>query len=99
MKQNKAFVLVYGIFCYVLHWVITFYLIGFMGNLWVPKSVDVPARSSSTWLAVLADLLLLSAFIGQHWRMARPWFKKVWIRWIPEPMERSTYVLMTCTAL
>lgn len=99
MKPNKNLVLVYGSLCYLLHWVITFYLIGFMGNMWVPKSVDIASHLSPTWFAIVADVFLLAVFIGQHWLMARPWFKRIWMRWIPEPMERSTYVLMTCVAL
>jgi methanethiol S-methyltransferase len=99
MKPNKNFVLVYGVFCYVLHWGITFYLIGFMGNLCVPKSVDVASQPCSTLFAIVADLLLVSLFIGQHWLMARPWFKSVWTRWVAKPIERSTYVLMTCGVL
>ena len=38
--MKKALVLAYGLVCYGLFFGIFLYMIGFIGNLWVPKSID-----------------------------------------------------------
>lgn len=49
--------------------------------------------------ALAADCVLLAIFALQHSIMARPWFKRMWTRIVPEPAERSTYVLLSSAAL
>jgi len=84
---------IYGIFSYAVGVAALLYAICFVGNLWVPKAID-SAPTSDVPVAVLIDLVLLGIFACQHSIMARPGFKKLWTRVVPEPMERSTYVLM-----
>ena len=92
--MGPVVVLVYGIFAYLVAMASVAYAIGFVGNLWVPKSIDSgPAASLGEALA--ADVLLLGLFAVQHSGMARRGFKKVWTSIIPEPIERSTYVLLS----
>jgi protein-S-isoprenylcysteine O-methyltransferase Ste14 len=91
MRRWSSFV--YGVFCHLLFLATFAYMAGFVGNLLVPKSIDsTPADRSH---AVGVDLLLIGLFGLQHSVMARPWFKRYWTRLVPEPIERSTYVLIS----
>jgi protein-S-isoprenylcysteine O-methyltransferase Ste14 len=72
-----------------------------VGNYVVPKSIDAPPASAgySVGWATTVDMLLVLMFAVQHSVMARPGFKAVWTRIVPQPIERSTYVLLSNVAL
>ena len=91
-------VLLYGLFCYGCFLGVFLYAIGFIGNFLVPRAIDGEARVS-TGLAIAINLGLLSIFAIQHSVMARPTFKRWWTRYIPKPIERSTYVLASNFAM
>jgi protein-S-isoprenylcysteine O-methyltransferase Ste14 len=97
-QMKRMMVFAYGVACYAAFFLTFLYAVGFVGNILVPKSMDSePAGSFAKSLIV--DLLLLSAFALQHSIMARQGFKEWWTRFVPKPMERSTYVLLATAAL
>jgi protein-S-isoprenylcysteine O-methyltransferase Ste14 len=87
----------YGVFCHLLFLATYAYMAGFFGNFLVPKSLD--SAPDDGLAAVGFNMLLIGLFGLQHSIMARPWFKRIWTRLVPQPIERSTYCLMSCVVL
>ncbi|HUL92401.1 MAG TPA: hypothetical protein VLV56_08615 [Burkholderiales bacterium] len=94
----RTFIFLYGIVSYAAFLVAILYAIGFVGNLWVPKSIDTGGAGSPTE-ALIVDALLLGIFAIQHSVMARAAFKRWWTRIIPHESERSTFVLVSSLLL
>jgi protein-S-isoprenylcysteine O-methyltransferase Ste14 len=93
---KRIAVFVYGLVSYTLFFLTFVYSVGFIGDLYLLKSMDSAARMSFL-PALVIDALLLLTFAVQHSVMARPAFKEVLTRFIPAAAERSTYVL--CSSL
>lgn len=68
------------------------YAIGFVGNIAVPRSVD-HGVAAPIGQAVVVNVLLRAVFAIRHSVMARPAFKRWRTRFVPESVERSTYVV------
>jgi methanethiol S-methyltransferase len=85
---------VYGLVCYVIFFGSFLYAICFVGDLFVPKTID-SGPSAAMPEALMTSVVLLGLFAFQHSVMARAAFKAVWTQFVPRSVERSTYVLIS----
>lgn len=92
MSRYLSFV--YGVVCYSLFFAVFLYLIGFLNDVLVPKSVS-SGEPGPMAKALLVDLGLIALFGIQHSVMARPGFKHWLTQFLPQAIERSSYVLAT----
>jgi methanethiol S-methyltransferase len=94
---------IYGVASYLVFFVSFAYLVAFIGNYFVPKSIDVGFASggpgSGFVPSILINALLVGIFAVQHTVMARPGFKRWWTTIVPASCERSTYVLISSLLL
>ncbi len=96
LKRLPGFI--FGVLSYIIFLVCFLYAIGFIGNFWVPHAIDgAPEVPLSVAVAINAGLL--SLFAVQHSVMARPAFKRIWVKYIPTLLERSAYTLLSSVAL
>jgi protein-S-isoprenylcysteine O-methyltransferase Ste14 len=89
---------IYGVISHLLFLAVYAWLAAFVGNWWVPNSLDSPPEGN-LGSAIAIDLGLIGLFALQHSVMARPWFKRRWTKIVPEPIERSTYSLCSSSVL
>jgi len=87
--MGKFLATIYGISTYLLFLVTALYMIGFLGNFAVPKSISSGVETSFS-KGILINLLLLSVFAIQHSLMARQSFKKWLTSFMNPAVERST---------
>jgi len=91
--MRKTAIFLYGLICYLTFAGVLVYAIAFVCDL-VPHSVG-SGTEAPLGETLLVNTLLLSLFAVQHSGMARRGFK-TWIKkFIPEAIERSTYVMAT----
>jgi protein-S-isoprenylcysteine O-methyltransferase Ste14 len=96
--MGKLFAFLYGIVAYLIFAVVIIYSLGFVSGLVVPKTID-SGSAGPLVESIIINLVLMTIFALQHSVMARPQFKKWWTRIVPQPVERSTYVLFASLAL
>lgn len=95
---KRIAILTYGIASYAIFFATFLYAIGFIGNFGAPRTMDgEPLVGLGN--ALLINIALLGVFALQHSIMARPAFKRWFTRFVPKPMERSTYVLASSLLL
>ena len=95
---SRLMILIYGILCYVVGLASLLYMVGWLGNIAVPRSIDAPA-AGPLGAAIGINALVFVIFCVQHSVMARPRFKAWWTKIVPPSAERSTYVLASGFAL
>jgi len=96
--MRRTLAILYAAISYVIFLATFLYAIAFIGNFLVPKTID-SGKVGGARRALIVDLILLGLFGIQHSVMARPGFKRVWTKVVPETVERSTYVLLASLVL
>ncbi len=92
--MQKAIFFLYGVLCHAMFLAVFAYMVGFLANFIVPKSIDSGVEGPFGQ-ALLINLVLLALFGIPHSVMARPTFKRSWTKTVPTVIERSTYVLVS----
>ncbi len=97
--MRRFLVLLYSLLCYAFFFVTFLAAVGFVSGIGlVLKTIDDGAIIP-LFEAVAINLALMSVFAIQHSVMARKGFKAWWTCFVPQEMERSTYVLFATAAL
>ncbi len=97
--MTRTLYLLFGVIAYTVFLATFLYLIGFVGNLpGLPRTVD-RGPASDLAASLIVNVSLIALFGLQHSVMARQGFKRAWTRIVPEPIERSLYVLAASLAL
>lgn len=94
----RALVMLYGVVSYLLFFGVFVYFIGFVGDVFVPKSISTEVSEYSS-NALVVNIALILLWGVQHSVMARGWFKEMIASVVPHHVERSTYVLVSSIVL
>ncbi|MDZ7643371.1 MAG: isoprenylcysteine carboxylmethyltransferase family protein [Woeseiaceae bacterium] len=109
----RVFTLLFSLTSYCLFLLVFLYLIAFLGNFQqtaladavplidrvVVYSIDTGRAAPGFIEALAVNLGLIALFGLQHSVMARQGFKRAWTRVVPQPAERSVYVLLSSVVL
>lgn len=92
--MRRTLFLVYGLIGYLLFLLVFAWLMAFVGNFGLPRTID-RGPTTSLPVAITVNSVLVLVFGLQHSVMARPAFKRWWTQYVPQPIERSTYVFVS----
>lgn len=95
---KRIAIFLYGVGCYLIFLATFAYMVGFAGDLPLPKTIDT-GMTGPFLQALLVNLSLVALFGLQHSLMARTTFKRIWTRIVPVAAERSTFVLAASATL
>jgi protein-S-isoprenylcysteine O-methyltransferase Ste14 len=103
---SRALILALAVLCYLSFARVGIYLVGFVADLWVPKTIDSPAAAwagsigSPPWMfAAAGNTFWLLLFCAHHSLAARRFFKRIVEKLLPSELERSSYVLVSSLLL
>ncbi len=97
--MSRAAILLFSAISYAIFFATFLYLIAFVGDLpFAPRTVDL-GLDAPIAAAIGINVGLIALFGLQHSVMARPGFKRMWTRLVPQPLERSVYVLAASLVL
>ena len=94
----RGLVMLYGVLSYLSFLAIMIYLIAFIGDFGVPKTVS-SGIAGDVSTALIINICLIILWGIQHSVMARSWFKEAIVKIVPHQIERSTYVLLSAIVL
>ncbi|MET1259073.1 isoprenylcysteine carboxylmethyltransferase family protein [Flagellimonas sp. DF-77] len=92
--MRKIVMFTYSIVAYLIAFGSILFWIASVGNLIPEIGIDQEPKMSVIW-ALMNNFLLIALFGVQHSIMARKWFKSLFYRYFPKPIERSTFVLIS----
>jgi protein-S-isoprenylcysteine O-methyltransferase Ste14 len=94
------FVFAYSVGAYVVFALTFLYAIGFVENWVVSQTIDATSITAGHWLAALVvNSILFGLLAMQQTLMARPAYRDLWPRRVPDAVQRSTHVLVSCLML
>jgi protein-S-isoprenylcysteine O-methyltransferase Ste14 len=96
--MSKIMVFTYGIFSYIIALIGQVWFILYLGEWEFMDRTINTVQTASTGYAIFINIILALLFGLQHSLMARAWFKRWVTQYIPEVVERSTYVLLSGVA-
>lgn len=97
--MSKTLYVVFAAIAYAIFFANFLYLIAFVGNFIVPRTIDQGGSETSASIALVINFAFMVLFGVQHSAMARQSFKAAWTKVVPKPVERAVYVLVASAML